>query len=230
MSQSSLAEGISPEALRAIESLRSDRFVSDRAFDLVFPESVRHLSPRYWTPAVVARKACRLLAELGGPVLDVGAGAGKVCVIGALTTSSVFHGIEQRAGLVDIASRVIASLGVGERAKLCVGGLRDVDWSAYRAFYFHNPFHENIFPVERRFDNSVPLSEARLREDAAFVEEILDGLPRHSRIVTFHGLGARIPSTYRLHPDKTRGTAFLKCWIKEEEGRARGDWILDASF
>jgi hypothetical protein len=102
-----------------------------------------------------------------------------------------------------------------------------VDWKAYRAFYFHNPFNENVFPVERRFDDTVALTKERQREDSAYVEAILDELPRGARIVTFHGLGGRVPATYRLHPEMTRGTAFLKCYIKEEDGSANGEGIFD---
>ena len=48
-----------------------------------------------------------------------------------------------------------------------------------------------------------------------------------SRVVTFHGLGARVPATYRRFPEKTLGTAFLNLWIKIEEGSANGEGVFD---
>jgi len=212
---------------RLIDDLRAGRAVTDRTFDEIFPEPIRRVSARFWTPLVVARKAARLLAEAGGPVLDVGAGVGKLCILGAITTDAAFHGIEHRAALVETATQAIAALGLSDRALVRHGSLSDVDWGAYRAFYFCNPFEENIFPDARKLDDAIVLSEERFREDTARVEEVLDAAPVGTRIVTFHGLGARVPATYRRHPEQTKGTAFLNLWVKEREGRADGEGTFD---
>jgi len=212
---------------RVIDDLRAGRAVSDKAFDRLFPEPIRLVSSRFWTPCVVARKASRLLAEGGGPVLDVGAGVGKLCIIGALTTNAEFYGIEHRESLVDVANAVIDALGLSSRARVFRGALEDVDWSAYRAYYFCNPFEENIFPEARRLDDAIPLTEARFEEDTRRVERALDGLPLGSRIVTFHGLGAKVPRTYRRDAEATRGTAFLNLWVKVEDGSSGGEGTFD---
>jgi len=210
-----------------IDDLRAGRAVSDRVFDKLFPEHVRRVSARFWTPIVVARKACRLLALGRGPVLDVGAGVGKLCILGALFTDGVFHGIEHRKELVDLANETIDALGLSGRAKVFLGSLDDIDWKAYCSYYFCNPFEENLFPEARRFDDSIPLTEARFREDTRRVEDALDGLPIGSRVVTFHGLGARVPSTYDRLPEETRGTAFLNLWVKTREGSSAGQGTFD---
>ncbi len=73
-------------------------------FDHVYPDWVRSLSERHWTPVDVAERAAELLVTSAGVrVLDVGSGAGKFCIIGALTTEGKFCGIEQRAHLIDVA-------------------------------------------------------------------------------------------------------------------------------
>ncbi|MRG91504.1 class I SAM-dependent methyltransferase [Polyangium spumosum] len=210
-----------------IDDVRAGRPVSDRAFDRLFPEPIRRVSSRFWTPLVVARKVSRLLAEEGGPVLDVGAGVGKLCITGALTTGAVFHGIEHRASLVQTATEVIDALGLTGRAEVRQGTLDDVDWEAYRAFYFCNPFEENIFPEARRLDDAIPLTEDRFRDDTARVTAALDAAPVGTRIVTFHGLGARVPATYHKYPERTAGTTFLNLWIKVEAGSAGGEGTFD---
>jgi hypothetical protein len=210
-----------------IDDIRARRPASDRVFDQLFPEPVRRVSSRFWTPINVARKAANILAAGGGPVLDVGAGVGKFCIIGALTTDAVFHGMEHRKELVTIANAVINALGLSDRARVFQGALEDVDWSRYAGYYFCNPFEENIFPEARRFDDLVPLNKTRFLEDTARVERELDAARVGTRVVTFHGLGARVPATYRLSPEETRGNPLLRYWIKVEEGSAEGRGTFD---
>ncbi len=210
-----------------IDSIRAGQAVSDRIFDQLFPEPVRRVSSRFWTPISVARKAAKILAADGGAILDVGAGVGKFCIVGALTTDAEFHGLEHRPELVDIANGVIAALGLAERAKVFLGTLDDVAWNRYRAFYFCNPFEENIFPENRRYDDHVELSKTRFQEDTARVERALDSAPVGTRIVTFHGLGARVPATYRQCVEETRGNPLLHAWIKVHDGSAEGKGTFD---
>ncbi len=212
---------------RTIDDVRSGRHTSDKIFDLLFPAHIRTVSSRFWTPVAIARKAAKLLATGTGPILDVGAGVGKFCIIGALTTEAAFHGVEHRHELVVIANAVIDALGLSGRARLTHGTLDDVDWPRYSSFYFCNPFEENIFPEARRFDDNIPLNKTRFHQDTARTESILDAAPVGSRVVTFHGLGARVPATYRLLPEETRGNPLLRSWIKVDEGSAEGKGTFD---
>jgi hypothetical protein len=219
---------------RAIEDLGRGQVVPDRVFDQLFPERIRLISSRFWTPIHVGRKAARILAAGKGPILDVGAGVGKFCLIGALTTDAEFHGLEHREELVGIANAVIEALGLSHRAHVFHGTLDDLDWARYSSFYFCNPFEENLFPDGRRYDDQVLLSKTRFQEDTARVEQALDMAALGTRIVTFHGLGAKVPATYRLCPEETRGNPLLHAWIKVEEGSAEGrgtfdGWIADRS-
>src|SRR5678816_1567594 len=50
-------------------------------------------------------------------ILDVGAGPGKVCLIGALRTEAQFVGVEQRHSLVVAAQAAAQALGVEGRVK-----------------------------------------------------------------------------------------------------------------
>jgi len=212
---------------RAIDDIRAGRNAPDRVFDELFPEPVRRVSSRFWTPVRVARKAAGILAMGSGPVLDVGAGVGKLCIIGALTTNAQFHGLEHRQELVTIANDVIDALGLSARCRVFHGTLDDVDWAGYSSFYFCNPFEENLFPEARRYDDRVVLSKPRFHEDTARVERALDAARVGTRVVTFHGLGCRVPATYRLSPEETRGNPLLRSWIKVDEGSAEGRGTFD---
>lgn len=213
--------------VRAIADIRSGIAVPDRLFDQLFPEQVRRVSARFWTPITVARKAARILALGKGPVLDVGAGVGKFCLLGALTTDAEFHGLEHREDLVAIANGVAKALGLADRVRVFQGTLEMVDWSAYQNYYFCNPFEENIFPEARRYDDRVELSKTRFQEDTARVERELDAAPLGTRVVTFHGLGAKVPATYRRADEETRGNPLLHSWIKIQEGSAEGRGTFD---
>jgi len=64
-------------------------------------------------------------------------------------------------------------------------------------------------------DRSVPLSEEGCRRDVARVEAALDHAPAGTRVVTFHGFGGTMPPAYRHLAEETRGTAFLRLWVKD---------------
>src|SRR5258708_7840111 len=84
---------------------------SDGAFDAVYDDGIRALSEQHWTPVAVAERAARLLALAGARrILDVGAGAGKFCIVGALCTGAEFVGVERREGLVRVARRAASDL------------------------------------------------------------------------------------------------------------------------
>jgi predicted RNA methylase len=199
-----------------IEQIRRGLAVTDRAFNRIYPEEIRRQSAQFWTPIIVARRAAAQLTATGATrILDVGAGVGKLCILGALTTPATFTGVEHRAHLVEIGRAAIHALGI-PRAHLLHGTLASVDFDAYDGFYFYNPFEENVFSPEKRLDESVPLSEERRRADVALVEQALARAKVGTRVVTFYGFGGQMPATYRALPEETRGTAFLRLWEQTE--------------
>ena len=85
----------------------ADCFASDAAFDKLYPVAIRHLSEIHWTPINVARAAAEFLVN-GNPnarIVDVGAGAGKFCMVGSYYTGGHFTGIEQKQNLVRAGNR-----------------------------------------------------------------------------------------------------------------------------
>jgi predicted RNA methylase len=194
--------------------------VPDAVFDTVFPARWRRPSKWYWTPVDVARLAARWLEEYGATaVLDVGSGVGKVCLVGALCTRTRFCGLEQRSELVDVARSAAMSLGVGNGVSFVCGEVGAFDLSAFDAFYFYNPFGENLYSSDGWLDRTVEMSQARFDEDTKLVEEALDALPVGTRMVTYHGMGGRIPDTFALERAERVGTDVLRLWVKRRRYR-----------
>src|SRR5262245_45227064 len=104
------------------------RFGSDREFDRAYPLRLRRVAALYWTPVRVAELAARFLAPSPrARVLDVGAGGGKVCVVGALVTGARFTGVEHDPALVT-AARAAARFHGAARVSFELGGLDAVSW------------------------------------------------------------------------------------------------------
>jgi len=122
---------------RLSEALAARQTVHDADFDDLFPLAYRRVSARFWTPVETARRATDLLVREGAQrILDVGAGVGKFCIVGAATTARAsFVGIEQRAHLVNVARDAAATLGVTD-LEVVHGRLDQIDTSTFDGFYF----------------------------------------------------------------------------------------------
>jgi SAM-dependent methyltransferase len=191
--------------------------VHDRDFDAVYPFPVRAVSRTFWTPVRVAQRAAELLVrDEGSLVLDVGSGPGKFCIIGALTTRARFTGLEHRPHLVSVARAAAERLGAARTTSFVQGNLGEIEWERFDAFYFFNPFAENVLRRHDRLDDSVELSEERFRRD---VREVYWGLERArpgTRVVTYHGFGRELPPSYRSHGREGAGSDVLELWVRSD--------------
>jgi SAM-dependent methyltransferase len=184
-------------------SLLAPRDDADAAFDAFYPDWVRSRSKRHWTPVEVAQRAAELLvADDNTRVLDVGSGAGKFCIIGALTTRGVFSGIEKRPELVEVA-RVAAKHFGARRTDFIHGDITSVDWRAFNAFYLFNPFLEYAEGLGGAIDY-IRFTSARL-----------EAAPVGTRVATYHGYGGRMPSGFRCIWCEPKGSDFVEVWVKE---------------
>jgi SAM-dependent methyltransferase len=195
--------------------LRSGADVPDVLFDSMYSAKWRRASPQFWSPVCVAQVAARWLTEGGATrILDVGCGPGKLCVIGALTTPASFVGVEQRGELVAEAREAARRLGVAHRVAIVHGVIQDLSFSDFEALYFYNPLGENLHGTEECLDRTVELGARRFQRDMNTVEAELDRLPIDARLVTYHGLGGRIPDSFSLERIEPAGTDVLRLWIK----------------
>jgi SAM-dependent methyltransferase len=189
--------------------------LSDVEFDRIYPSWARELSATHWTPIEVARRAAELLAvRADARILDVGAGVGKVCVVGALTTTATFVGIEQRKELVDVA-REVAERSGAERAQFIHGNMTELDWNEFDGIYLFNPFYEHIAEVLAPIGAAIELSPDLYVKYITTTFLKLLSTRIGTRVATYNGFGASMPAGFRLISHEPFGNHFLNVWEKE---------------
>ena len=200
------------------DALEARSEMQDATFDKVFPSAHRYRSYLHWTPVAVAVRACAMLAP-AARVLDVGSGVGKVCLIGAATTTSAWVGVERDPEMVRVARRAAIKMRVEQRASFTVGDITGVDWSAFDGFYLFNPFAEILF-----CDGGD--AAARHQSFARYIELVqhqLGSVPPATRVVTYHGFGGEMPPGFeRVRRDADE----LSLWIRtrpRSPARTSGD-------
>jgi SAM-dependent methyltransferase len=186
--------------------------VSDETFDAVFPEDVRHLSERHWTPLEVVSEVVRMLApDPAQRILDVGAGAGKFCLAAALAAPGAWYGVEHDRALVRAAYGAARRLGVADRAYFVHGDLDSIDWTQFDAFYLFNPIDSAI---SQRASLSAFERYALVRGAVSRIQARLAVLPPGTRVVTFHGFGGEMPPGFELVERKHVRDGDLCLWVQ----------------
>lgn len=195
------------EAVAIANALRQGLDVPDELFDRVFPKPLRRRSELHWTQVEIGRAAALLLSRCQ-QVLDVGAGVGKACLIGALCTPASWTGIERDPELVAAGNAAAVALGVDHRARVQQGEARLCDWSAYDGFYLYNPFGEALVatddPLRRR---------AEWNADVELVEDQLFARPRGTRVAIYHGFGGELRG-YRKASSEMLRESELALWVR----------------
>jgi SAM-dependent methyltransferase len=188
---------------------------SDESFDEQLPLGLQLKSSTYFTPIDVAQHAARLLApEPGTRVLDIGAGAGKFCLVGAREIpGATFEGVEWRGHLVRLARRLAAELQLAN-ARFIHADAIDLDWSAYDAFYLYNPFAEQLFESGFMLDHTIPSDPQNFVLYVSAVRQRLALARVGTRVVTYHGYGAPAPMGYELARKDNAGSDCVELWIK----------------
>lgn len=183
----------------------------DAAFDALVPAELRHLSNMHWTPLSVAVQAAKLLApEPTARVLDIGAGVGKMCSIGALCSRAHWYGIESQPALVAAAEQLARSFGVADRTTFMLGDAFSLAWNEFDALYFFNPFELPLFPTAASDSFRVAITETERR-----LVELRPG----TRVVTLHGFGGTMPACFELvrHERMPASEGDLACWVRRAD-------------
>jgi SAM-dependent methyltransferase len=184
--------------------LAGDPAVADELFDRIYAPPLARISRLHWTPVAVAKRAAQLLGcDAGQTVLDVGGGAGKFCIVGALTSQARFVGVETRDYLVQVGRAIIQGHGV-DRVELVHADVLQVDWSGFDGIYLFNPFCE------------APPQELAVRRAERRLWQARSG----TRVVTYHGFGGTMPSGYRLLAREPAGTNQLELWQRAADPAA----------
>ena len=186
----------------AVAALQGGDFVSDRELDeALFPAAYCGLlSQVHWTPVEVSLHAAALLSDgQRRRILDIGAGVGKFCILGALTTPAAFVGIEQRLSLVEAARSAAARSGAS-RASFVHANVLDVDFAEFDAFYLYNPFYEQISLDSIPIDETIEPSYKRFLGYVAATTKKLRDMRSGTRVVTYNGLEGTCPPSTRSCP------------------------------
>ena len=194
--------------------LTAGRLPSDARFDRLFGELLLPLAALHFTPVAVAARAAAWLTGGGATsVADLGAGAGKFCLIGAAVTGATFTGLEQRPGLVEVARDVARRLGLGA-ARFIEADVLTAPLARYGAFYICNPFAEGEAEPDEWLDPSLPAPD-RLTAATALSAR-LAALPSGTRVAVHCGLGAPLPASFSLVSSEPLGRrgALLECWVR----------------
>jgi len=179
------------------KALKLKNTVDDSAFDALYPEWIQKLAERHWTPVQIALLAADYLADKPQKkILDIGSGAGKFCLVGALSTEGRFYGIEQRESLIKL-SREIAVKNNIDNVEFIHSNINEVSFACYDAFYFYNSFFENL-------DGSYPIDKTIKRKSelyysySAYVKKQLAETSAGTRLVTFWSNRDEIPESFDL--------------------------------
>ncbi|MEO8719704.1 MAG: methyltransferase domain-containing protein [Ginsengibacter sp.] len=187
-------------------------FASDLVFNSLFPEHIKEVAEKHWTPIPVVEKAAAFLAASPNvKVLDIGSGSGKFCLVAAhkhpLTS---FYGVEQRSDLVSLSNELAIELQLKNVFFIC-DNITNIDIENYDNFYFYNSFYENIIGTQK-IDFNVKYSEQLYDYYNRYLFKQLDKKSAGTRLVTYHSFGSEIPPEYEVvHTDYNE---FLKFWIK----------------
>jgi hypothetical protein len=195
--------------------LRADGDVTDRAFDRFLPEPLQHVSPEFWSPLLVARRAAEWFQEAGvQSVVDVGSGAGKFCVAGALSGPCRFTGLEQRPFLIKSARQLARLFDVTDRVQFVLGSLGEVPTPAADAYYFFNPFGDYSVGLHPRAEQDRVAVRSRYARDVAAAEQLLRDAPAGTCVLALNGFGGSLPRGYVLIRVDWNVRGGLRLWRK----------------
>ncbi len=202
-----------PSTSHVGRSLRQKRAPDDRAFDLFLPRELRALADQHWSPLSVAVRTAEWIDDLGvATVLDVGAGAGKLCVAAALASHARFIGVEQRPHLVASARELARTFDVADRATFLEGRLGEIELPAADCLYFYNPFGENLFGTANHIDDDVDLGRERYIRDVRIAEALLRRAQVGQVVILYNGFGGRMPEGYDQVRIDREQPSVLRAW------------------
>lgn len=196
--------------------LRRGGWVEDSYFDRLLPQAMQAKSESFWSRVYVAQTAARWFEAAGASrVLDVGAGVGKFCAVASLTTGHRYWGLEQRGSLVFEARKLAQAL----RAEVVMreGALGAVEPRRFDAFYLYNPFAEHIADKYDRIDDTLVCSADDYVRDARTVERWLRAARVGTVMVTYNGLGGRIPCSWRTEREQRVSGNMMRLWRKHND-------------
>ena len=154
----------------------------------------------------MAKRTAEWLDDLNvRTVVDIGSGAGKLCVAAALACHCHFTGLERRPRLVAEARTLARLFDVHDRVNFIEGAFGDIVTPVADAYYLYNPFGEYLFGSGEYFDRDGKRDNKRRARDVAAVENLLQRAPIGTCVVTYNGFGDGYPQPIN------RSVSTMKC-------------------
>ena len=198
--------------------MRAGTCPNDRSFDRFLPEPLRRVSPEYWTPLAVAKRSVEWLEDFGiRTVVDIGSGAGKFCVAGALFSRCRFTGLEQYSSLVTSAVALADLFDVNDRVRFVAGALGAVPTPMGDAYYFFNPFGDYWLGADYPPEAGADVTDRQHADDVAAAEDLLRCVPAGTWVLTYNGFGGRMPAGYELVRVDWDLRGVLRLWRKHRD-------------
>ncbi|MGE0631999.1 MAG: class I SAM-dependent methyltransferase [Pseudobdellovibrionaceae bacterium] len=203
-------------ALNVIEQIRSGKAIEETEFDQIFPPYYQFQSTIHWSSIEVARQISEWINPLNRKSLvDIGCGVGKLCLLLRILTNYEIFGIEQRPKLVEIANKII-KVNCLKNISITQMNMLDLNWDLHDIYYLYNPFQEHIA------DEDHSIIEKDIEFDAKnyahYTSEVFRQLTLAKPgkvLITFHGYGGRVPSSWRMVASRHMENGNLTMWVKE---------------
>lgn len=193
------------------KNIRSGSDVDDLDFDCIYPKKVRIAASIHFAPVEVSKMAARYLVEKPGTrVLDVGSGAGKFCMVGAVCTEGRFTGVEQRKSLCTLAKDLTQQYQLNNVAFIHAN-ITEIGFEDFDAFFLFNPFYENVC-MSGVLDDDIELARHLYTDYSLYVKVQLEAMPLGTKLVTYFSYLDEIPDSYTLQFALSEGK--LKMWEK----------------
>lgn len=188
--------------------------VDDSIFDALLPQLYQSVSIVHWTPIKAIRQIAEFIStcDSNSKFLDIGSGCGKLCILLSLLTKMNIYGVEQRIELHKVAERIKKANAIKNVHFIC-GNMLELDWSKFDIYYLYNPFQEHVIDFENmRIDDRIAFDKKNYMYYTSEVYRQLCWARPGKKLITFHGYGGPIPSTWRLTQSRTIGYGHLSMW------------------
>ena len=147
--------------------------LDDLFFDALTTDEFRNHSSIHWSKSSTIQKTTDFLIQNNvHNVLDIGSGIGKFCILGAMLSSIQFTGVEIRKNLYEEAQRIKQKIKL-QNLHFIHADVKEINFSAYDAFYYYNPFGEHI-ALRDQIDHGIIFSEENYYEYEDFVVQEMD--------------------------------------------------------
>lgn len=181
--------------MELIKSYLSDSL--DSSFDKIFQEKYTKISKIHWTPIEIAKIATEWLAKSEDTkILDIGSGVGKFCIVGSMVSDAHFFGIEKRRNLVNETNRLKNKYNL-KKINIINENVLNINFKDYDAFYYFNPFCEQIATYGLIDDTLNPSNDKYVTYENHVFNQ-LDKLKVGARLVTYYSANFYPPPSFKI--------------------------------